>query len=325
MCEAALEALKIDLESNGLLPRPVVWKDVNCSGDRHPATLDSWDAAGDRIQNIPWTFGSVWVPGGVKATFKQTKSSTTGIKKSTITGSDQVEMILTNTEYLDSEMRTYDYVEFEYLDRNGGSIDTNKDVKYELCTGGVDIVISGDVYRGYAPQTAACDELIADICADSDDPRSKAPVHPCGCLKDEETLEDIYPNQVLPVRCMGANCASGGYVFDRMSNQKCDLTICREIVNQVGENLTEDTSAVIFCGQNHYTFDNGQVVFADRAFAHDSASGDFIDIGPRNEALHPDHNKSRTLMPWYYWVAIIGLLLLLSVGIGLYVRWRRSR
>lgn len=327
MCDAALEALKVEIESTGVLPRPVVWRGVDCSGERRPESIDKWDDAGAGIQNIPWTFGSAWIPGGMSATFQKTKTSG-GVKKSTIIGTDQAELILTNAKYLTGgplsvDLDTYDYIGFEYLDRNGKSIGSIRDVKYELCTGGLDLVMSNDIYRGYAPQSAACDELISDICADTKDPRSKAPVHPCGCLKDEEKLDEIYPNQVLPVRCMGANCASGGYVFDRMVNQKCDLTICREIVNQVGTNLSEDTSAIIFCGQNHYTFDNGEVIFADRAFAHDSSSGDLIDIGPRDAALHPNSSKSRYLMPWYYWVSIISLLLMLSVGFGLYFRWKR--
>jgi len=89
----------------------------------------------------------------------------------------------------------------------------------------------------------------------------------CSCIKDEETIKKTYcdasssitspedlcddpstTTEYLPVTCFGKNCSSEGYRFQRMRNQKCTVTLCEQLVDVVGTEISVKADLNLYCG-----------------------------------------------------------------------------
>jgi hypothetical protein len=85
----------------------------------------------------------------------------------------------------------------------------------------------------------------------------------CACLLDEHTLREQFCQpgnslpeceeqnalqEFIPVTCFGKNCGAGGYRFGRMLNQTCNVTMCQQIVDVVGDNIVVDSTSILYCG-----------------------------------------------------------------------------
>lgn len=88
---------------------------------------------------------------------------------------------------------------------------------------------------------------------------------PCTCLVEENCLRDTFcePGNtnpacasenasafqaVIPVTCFGKNCSVEGYRYGRMQNQRCNLTLCEQIINIIGDNIVVKGGSTIWCG-----------------------------------------------------------------------------
>ena len=122
--------------------------------------------------------------------------------------------------------------------------------KFNLCRG--EVVNFGSQANGtpyqaaFYPQSQACDIFMTDYCtANPQDPV-------CVCFSDQLDLEIRLPGTALPVRCLGQNCAFGGYQTYDMAAQGCDVSLCEQVVNMYGEKLASTQETNIFCGYNAY-------------------------------------------------------------------------
>ena len=47
---------------------------------------------------------------------------------------------------------------------------------------------------------------------------------------------------------MGQQCSAGGYRWGRMLDQKCNVTLCQQVLDVVGDNITLSGKSELWCG-----------------------------------------------------------------------------
>ncbi len=115
------------------------------------------------------------------------------------------------------------------------------------------------VVQSFQPGSQECDDLMLTHCSGSNGgpcqvhqgPNSTLPE--CSCLLEETDLvcqgPDCEDEAVLPVTCFGGRCAVDGYIFGRMRNQKCGLTLCQQVVDIVGDAVAVNSNMQMNCGE----------------------------------------------------------------------------
>ena len=306
MCDEALNTYSAYLEDHGLMPWPVFWTEANCGGQRLP--LDGVSLYGEPA----YEWGQAYdAKGNAKTLFcpEQTnfsmlvsspETAPTEYHKLDITGlpSPEFDAQAANVELLIKD--TTDIVVFHSealgrftMDRmtsitpvyQGQTVDT---FKRSMCNGGT--IGIGNSQGAFYPESPACDAYMTTYCADN----ASKDLNECNCFKDQKLLKEALPDVVLPVRCMGANCAFSGYLTKEMASAGCDVTICEEIVELHGDDIADSSSANIFCGYRYYN-----VHSSPTPSATPTSSGDF---------------------PVYAWILISVGIVLIAVIAGFFAR-----
>lgn len=129
--------------------------------------------------------------------------------------------------------------------------------KFDMCNGYITTNMNGTNLASYAGGSQECDAVMRDFCGASDgyecrlNPQAgdNLALPECACVKDEMDIRDTFCHpgdtsqqcldagkfqQFVPVICFGKNCAFNGYRFGRMLSQKCNVTLCQQLINKIG-------------------------------------------------------------------------------------------
>jgi hypothetical protein len=330
-CLLKVQAISDQVAELGLLPGPIVWEGIGCTGRSYPAAeFDSggefqwWQGEGTTgdSKTLDFDVASAYVPSSVSARFTKEDGAHKGleVKKSDVTGgSDEVEMLVGDAR-LTNGMALTRRVHFERL-----RDDPAETVVINMCMG-QEVYFGGQPFGAYRPQSAACDSLMTTFCAKGtniDDKRQ------CGCMRDRRDLAAEYPGATLPVTCMGTNCALGyAYRTRAMLEEQCSQRICELSVELTGEDLSNSTDSRVFCGQDFYQFADGRVVLAKehRVVSATDNSVHYVTDAPTSEAEESDRHYTATeIMPFWVWIVLLVTLAAAAVGAGLWARFRRSK
>lgn len=152
----------------------------------------------------------------------------------------------------------------------------------------------------------------------------------CACLKDESDLNSNFCQpgntsevcesqgnfkEYIPVTCFGKNCSLTGYRFNRMQNQQCNMILCEQTINLIGDNIVVDTDSTIYCGTK-VVDENGDAV--------DYTFGNSVTVSP--SATDDTSGDSGIQIDTYLWALIVtfSFVLLLIVPLSI-ILFRRSK
>lgn len=118
---------------------------------------------------------------------------------------------------------------------------TEDQFKYDSCTQNKPWYI-GDF--PFTPTVTACEAYVTALCLAS--PNDVA----CTCLREELTIN----NSSLPVICFGPTCLDQGFVYRRMKDRDCNVSICQQLINVTGDSNIQITGTHhITCGHQVFT------------------------------------------------------------------------
>ncbi len=168
----------------------------------------------------------------------------------------------------------------------------------QRCLGERYDMIGATTLTSFQPGSSACDNFMNTYCKQNPD------VDECACLKDEANLRNLYCGpgntnpgcdsnawtSAAPVTCLGKNCSYGGYRWARMLNQKCNVTLCQQLVSLIGDDLVIQGSSELWCG--------------NRALS--------IDVSP-TPSVPTDEDESSASLPTWLWFTIVMTIFFLLV------------
>ncbi len=143
--------------------------------------------------------------------------------------------------------------------------------KFDMCNSLITTNIGAQNLTSFAQGSLECDDLMTDFCnldtgytcRQNKEPGNNFLLPECSCLQDEKTINETFCQpgnteqecqeagafqEFIPVTCFGKNCTLQGYRFSRMLNQQCNVTLCQQIIDVIGTDLSIDTNAILYCG-----------------------------------------------------------------------------
>lgn len=167
----------------------------------------------------------------------------------------------------------------------------------------------------YAPGSHACDQLMTKLC-ERDDNITTRPE--CACLAAEErrlnapgTIEPL----LLLARCASGLCQGQGYKFRRHRNQRCDYTVCQQLVSTVASSDILNSGLHMTCG-NRQTIETGAAVVSAVASAANE-----VTTTSRDTDLEVINERSHTLLVTVIMSTMVLLGILLFFTAGWTVAW----
>lgn len=151
----------------------------------------------------------------------------------------------------------------------------------------------------YEPQSKQCDDLFISYCASN-----PTDVSNCSCIFDQDVLKETFPNQSLPVTCLGKNCVkNSSYQTRNMINETCGVKICSSETNLSGENVYATANNEMICGDLAYY---NSLLVSPTATPNESSS--------EGDGIH--------LQIWLY-VILVSLIIVVCFFIGFIIRWNK--
>jgi hypothetical protein len=143
--------------------------------------------------------------------------------------------------------------------------------KFDMCNSLITTNIGAQNLTSFAQGSLECDDLMTDFCnldtgytcRQNKQAGNNFLLPECSCLQDEKTINASFCQpgntaqecqeagafqEFIPVTCFGKNCTLQGYRFSRMLNQKCNVTLCQQVIDVIGTDLSIDTNAILYCG-----------------------------------------------------------------------------
>jgi hypothetical protein len=199
------------------------------------------------------------------------------------------------------------------------------DWAFAMCNNQMVSTVGAQHISSWYQGSAECDQFMSAYCAPyakmtcADLNTLQSNFLPCVCLIEENCLRDTYCepgntssycasndafNAFIPVTCFGKNCSIEGYRFGRMQNQKCSVTICRQVINLVGEDIVFTGGSTLWCG-------NKSIPLAT----------------PTPSPTPPSTSSSGLSIPFFAWViiAVSVFVLCIAVPIAVIVYGKRPR
>lgn len=258
----------------GVRPHPILFSGSNCSG------ISTWIPQADApvCDQTPYanpsgtSFGSIYIPGGWSVELRGS-----GTLKLPNTPTD-LPVLVTNTSELtfsDGSGITNAVSSAVITCPVNPNLTTytTTEWKLDMCTNSISTVVGARHLTSWQQGSPECDTYMDGYCAPvaslSCEPNSTEPAPlpakfvPCTCLVEENCLRDTFcepgntnPScesndafeEFIPVTCFGKNCSVEGYRWKRMQDQACTITLCRQIINLVGQNIVDSGSSTIWCG-----------------------------------------------------------------------------
>lgn len=270
MCDEAISLYNSYLVENDIRPYPVYWTQPNCGGSFYPSfEPPSTRSGGSYSIESNVQVGSFYCPPFVdykcSAAYdpaEKTKSSTKSDLFAGTPGAEDLEMLVEDANKIcivpvfagpnvvaEPNLTMANNYSLNPLN-GGGEVFIFYEygyTQYDMCTGNTVSMGGDDEQQGpYYPQSAACDNYMNQFCAANPDKQI------CNCFRDRETLRKLMPDVVLPVRCLGPNCAITGYLTDTMLQQGCDIEMCQRVTQMYGANIVTGGQTSIYCGNRLY-------------------------------------------------------------------------
>lgn len=194
--------------------------------------------------------------------------------------------------------------------------------QFDMCNQYVTTNMNGSNLTSYQPGSQECDSVMNGFCSAKDGYTCRLNqqagdnllLPECGCVKDEMEIRDTFCHpgdtsqqcqdagkfqQFVPVICFGKNCGFQGYRFGRMLSQKCNVTLCQQLINILGQNNAVDVQSVLYCG---------------------TKPPDPTPIDS-NTVSDPGVNTSQTDLNWLYLtIGIVGYVVLIPLSVLLFYR-----
>jgi hypothetical protein len=143
--------------------------------------------------------------------------------------------------------------------------------KFDMCNSLITTNIGAQNLTSFAQGSLECDDLMTDFCnldtgytcRQNKQAGNNFVLPECSCLQDEKTINAAFCQpgntaqecqeagafqEFIPVTCFGKNCTLQGYRFSRMLHQRCNVTLCQQVIDVIGTNLSVDTNAILYCG-----------------------------------------------------------------------------
>lgn len=262
----------------GFRPRPVFFSGTNCSGTLWPPgpgqITDNLIAGVTYDNPASDQFGSMYIPGGWQVTL----TSKGGFKAVFPKNVSQFPTLLTDVSTessSNSEPLTNNVLDAEVTLPINPDKSTFTDTEWQLamCTSQISTVVGARHLNSWQQGSRECDVFMNGFCQPVANmgcaPNSTEPqplpnqYKPCVCLVEENCLRETFcepgntnsecANQdafqeFIPVTCFGKLCSVEGYRFGRMQNQRCTITLCQQVINLIGENITVKGGSTIWCG-----------------------------------------------------------------------------
>lgn len=269
--EALLNTLgQLEANSANQRPQPLFFSGANCQGSQSPSNTTSETVA----ISVNGDLRSAIIPQGwvvtLSATDQNNGEQTFRIPQ---VGSTSYTLVIE-----DFRASLYRYPRGSVAD-NVKLITSTPDQalddwKFNMCMGRQTTEYGiGAVDQTWQMGTPECDEYMTAYCKNN--PKSIE----CSCLQEESelnsatcaTFDDIEsPVSVetctdknkfalfLNPACFGKNCAGGGaYRFGRMRGS-CNINLCRQKINLIGDQLERSGASTLYCGNQNITVtDNG--------------------------------------------------------------------
>ena len=268
MCDEAISLYNSFLVENGKQPFPVYWSQPNCGGSFYPTIPEENTSGGTFLFESNVEVKSFYCPPNVNFTTTgpydpddPNKFATKSTIMANVPNAAELQLLVTNADDIcvaplffganvvgapnatmaNSFSTTFGEEAPVQLTYTYGKN------RFDMCTGNtVTMVGDSDLSGAFYPQSPACDSYMTQYCDSNPDKQI------CNCFRDRETLRKLMPDVVLPVRCLGPNCAITGYLTDTMLQQGCDMEMCQRVTQMYGANIVTGGQTSIYCGNRLY-------------------------------------------------------------------------
>lgn len=254
-------------------PQPLLWTNSTCSGNQILQVTDAFPNQSTWINPYGSNFNSLYVPAGWKVLLVQTAGVLT-IQYPAADADESIPVLIgdfTNITFPGSDnVPVKDQVsQIQIL--------TPPDTKYlttwrlQMCNNEISTVVGARHLTSYQAGSPECDAFMSGYCQSVSTlgcaPNSTQPaplaenLRYCVCLVEENCLRSTFctpgqPNcttndafeEFIPVTCFGKNCSIEGYRWGRMQNQRCNITLCQQIIRLVGSDIVVRGGSTMWCG-----------------------------------------------------------------------------
>lgn len=255
--------------TNAPRPQPLLWTDVNCSGNALLPLDQAYQDNTDYANVYGSSFNSLYVPVGWKVTLRynnlQIQYPAAGADASIpVLIEDFSQLYYPNSnQVIRDHVSTLDFV----------APDTVNDWKLQMCNNEISTVVGARHLTSYQSGSLECDGFMSGYCHDvaalGCAPNSTQPAplpekfRYCVCLVEENCLKSTFCTpgstdtncqtndafeEFIPVTCFGKNCSLEGYRWGRMQNQRCNITLCQQIIRLVGNEIVVRGGSTMWCG-----------------------------------------------------------------------------
>jgi hypothetical protein len=273
-------------------PAPLIFASTNCQGP--PMNI-----VGNAIVVPPSsTVGSFWIPSDWTVSFSDGGTKTKSFGRN---NNNNVSVTASNTNSLTYADGTVLYGHIAKISVQPPS-QTLTDWKVRRCLDLSYDMIGPENITSYQPASTECDNVMSSWC---NHPENATKIE-CNCLVDEANLQATYClpgntsslcadqtlSSMMPVTCFGKKCSQGGYRWARMLNQRCNITVCQQVISIVGDDIVVKGGSELWCG--------------NRALAPNDVSPTPADDPPDTDTIP---------IPQWLWLVIIMAVFLVIVVI----------
>jgi hypothetical protein len=258
----------------GYRPHPLFFSGTNCSGEMWPPmasepSVGTMVANPSKISGNPAAFGSFYVPQGWSVTLYSNGNSgqfpSAGTTLPLLIA--DVSTTLINSQYIINAVQTI-------MMNPPSSAPAIANWQFQMCTGSLYTLVGAQRIVAWRPGSIECDAFMTSYCApvatQGCDANStevgviESQYLPCVCMIEQNCLQATFCEAgstnpscqsnsafalFIPPTCFGKRCSSQGYRWGYMQQQKCNLTLCQQIISLVGNDIIVSGSSTLYCGE----------------------------------------------------------------------------
>lgn len=269
-------------------PHPLFFSKADCAGSVYPAPIEAPIEGGPVQAPFHPEFGSLYIPpfwtvvlyqtvpgpGTVSRTICSSQSpllitDTTSFHFNSVTpdcsSSAPVQLSNTSTKNSVNQLTMNSVVPISLEPY------TTPCWAFDMCNSIITTNIGAQNLSSYGQGSLECDTLMTEFCKlntgytcrNNTRAGNNMLLPECACLADEVVIQETFCQpgntsdacadagefqQFVPVTCFGKNCSVGGYRFSRMLSQKCTVTLCQQVLNVIGTDISMNTQSILYCG-----------------------------------------------------------------------------
>ncbi len=272
----------------GVRPHPLFFSGLNCTGrmwpDREHEPLDSVDILNPA--STPYAFGSMYVPPGWSVQLTDMEGHVGSYPKESsglpiLIADTSTTLIGTGAVFFIRDRIAKARI---FLPRVLDAIYSIHQWKLDMCMNTISTVVGAQHLLSWHGGSQECDDFMTIFCepvsAFTCLPNSTEiaplndPYQPCVCLVEQNCIRDTFcqpgsPIEVcpeptklaayVPVSCYGKQCSVSGYRWGFMQRQPCNITLCQQIINLVGNDIVRKGGSTLWCGNQAISAANGSL------------------------------------------------------------------